>query len=41
MLEKHYWERHAKDMEHNLYGSQRKVSNMMRNREKPISHIFN
>ena len=36
-----YWERFTKDMENDLYGSQRKVWKMLRNRKAVINDTFN
>lgn len=36
-LKKNYWERFSSKMEHDLYGGQKKVWNMLRTRKKPIN----
>jgi hypothetical protein len=36
-IKKEYWRRFTKDMEHDLYGAQRKVWKMLREKKKPIN----
>lgn len=36
-LKKNYWERFSTEMEHDLYGGQRRVWNMLRNRKRPVN----
>lgn len=38
---KDYWEKFSKDMEHDLYGGQKKIWNILRNRKKPINEEIN
>lgn len=40
MLKKEYWIRFSKDMEHDLYGGQKKIWNILRNRKKPINEFI-
>ena len=35
-----YWEKFSKDMERDLYGGQKKIWNMLRNRKKPINEFI-
>lgn len=36
-LKKSYWEKFSKDMEHDLYGGQKRIWNMLRKRKKPVT----
>ncbi|XP_045467858.1 craniofacial development protein 2-like [Harmonia axyridis] len=39
-IKRSFWEKFSSDMEHDLYGAQKKVWNMLRNRKKPVNeHI--
>lgn len=40
MLKKEYWTRFSKDMEHDLYGGQKKIWNILRNRKRPINEFI-
>lgn len=35
-----FWEKFSKDMEHDLYGAQKKVWGMLRNRKKPVNEYL-
>ena len=40
MIKQGYWEKFSSDMEHDLYGAQKKVWGMLRNRKKPVSEYI-
>lgn len=36
-IKRSFWEKFSSDMEHDLYGGQRRIWNMLRNRKKPVN----